>query len=232
MKIMLKTTLRFLIIFSFFNAVPLIAQPGIRAGLNLSALQSSQEDFRPFLGYEVSWVQEGTSNPVFGVDAGLFYTLQLSAAFNLQPGLYFAQRGYQFDQTPLYNTNYSLRINYLEMPVLFEYKLPLNWSFSPFITAGPFISIKLGSPKKIRISDKETTGMVSGINTIDYGTVFGVGAEFDAWDGQIIFDLSVNWGLANVMAQPDNFIGLSDDPGTVKTRAVMLMTSYRFNTDW
>lgn len=229
---MLKTILRFLIIFALFYTIPIIAQPGIKAGLNLSALQSSQEDFRPFLGYEVSWVQEGTSNPVFGLDAGLFYTLQLSDAFNLQPGLCFAQRGYQFDQTPLYNTNYSLRINYIQLPVLFEYKLPLNWSFSPFITAGPFTAVKLGSNKKISISDKVITGDLPGVNTFDYGIVFGIGAEVDAWDGQIIFDLSVNWGLANVMTQPDDFIRLPNDPGTVKTRVVMLMTGYRFNTDW
>jgi hypothetical protein len=177
-------------------------------------------------------VQLGTSNPVFGIDAGVFYTFRLSDAFNFQPGLYFAQRGYQFDQTPLYNTNYSLRINYLELPVLFEYILPLNWSFRPLIIAGPFAALKLGSHKRIRISDKEATGEVPGVNTLDYGIVFSVGSEFDAWGGQIIFDLSLNWGLANVMTQPDNFIGLSDDPGTVKTRAVMLMTGYRFNPDW
>ena len=229
---MLKTTLQFLIVFILLGANPLTAQPGIKAGLSLSALQSSQEDFRPFLGYEVSWVQHGTSNPVLGGDAGMFYTFKLSDAFDFETGLFYTLRGYQFDQTPLYNTSYSLRINYLELPVILKYILPIDWSFRPLISAGPFAALKLGSQKTIRISEAETTGSVSGVNPLDYGIVFGVGAEFDAWNGQIIIDLNFNWGLANVMTQPDNFIGLPDDPGTVKTRAVILMAGYRFNTDW
>jgi hypothetical protein len=229
---MLKIGLQFIILFFLLFTFQLIAQPGIKGGLAVSGLQSYNEDFTPFLGYEVSWVQDGTSNPVFGLQLGLFYTVKLSNAFNFQPELYFAQRGYQFDQTPLYNTNYSLNINYLELPVLLEYNLPLDLGFHPIIIAGPFAALKLSSDKLIRISDEEIEGEVSGVNDFDYGLVFGIGAEFAAWDGELIFDLRINWGFANVMTQPNEYISISGDPGTVKTRAVTLMTGYRFNLDW
>ena len=62
--------------------------------------------------------------------------------------------------------------------------------------------------------------------------MLGIATEFKAWDGEIIFDLRINWGLANVLSQPDNFIDLYNDPGTVKTRAITLMTGYRFNMDF
>jgi len=150
---MLKTALRFLVAIALLLSIPVNAQPGIKGGLAVSGLQSSNEDFTPFLGYEVSWLQDGTSNPVFGVQLGIFYTIKFSKVFNLQPELYFSQRGYQFDQTPLYNTNYSLNINYLELPVLFEYFLPLDWSFNPVIIAGPFAALKLISNKTIRFAD-------------------------------------------------------------------------------
>jgi len=229
---MFKTFLLILIVFLIPFIIPLSAQPGIKAGMSISALQSSTEDFQPFLGYEVSWLQDGISNPKFELQLGIFYTIKFSDAFKLQPELHFSQRGYQFDQTPFYNTNYSLNINYLQLPVLLEYFLLLDWSFNPVITAGPFFALKLSSDKIIRIADKEITGGVSGVNDIDYGLVFGIGAEFPAWDGQIILDVRMNWGFANVMTQPDNFLSVSDDPGTVKTRAVILMTGYRFNLDW
>jgi hypothetical protein len=229
---MLKIGLQFIILFFLLFTFQLIAQPGIKGGLTVSGLQSSKEDFRPFLGYEVSWVQDGTSNPVFGLQLGLFYTVKLSNAFNFQPELYFSQRGYQFDQTPLYNTNYNLNINYLELPVLLEYNLPLGWDFHPVILAGPFAALKLSSDKQIRILDEETSGEVSSVNDFDYGLVFGIGAEFSAWDGELIFDLRINWGLANVMTQSNEYISISNDQGTVKTRAVTLMTGYRFNLDW
>ena len=217
-----------LLIFFLFSA-SLAAQLGIKGGLAVSALQSSGEDYTPFLGYEVSWVQHGTSNPLLGLQLGAFYNLSISDDFTLQPEIYFVQRGYQFDQTPLYNINYSLHINYLELPLLVEYYLPLNWSFYPAITAGVYSSVKLSSNKTISLPDEEIIGTVSSVNGFDYGIVFGISTEFSAWSGEIIFDLRLNWGLAHVLSQPDGFININDDPGTVKTRAVTLMTGYRFN---
>jgi len=226
---MLKYGLCFVVFLLF--SFRLSAQPGIKGGLAVSALQSSGEDYTPFLGYEVSWLQDGTSNPVFGLQLGAFYTFIISDEFIFQPEIYFVQRGYQFDQTPLYEINYSLHINYLELPLLIEYYLPLDWSFHPAITAGAYSSIKLSSNKKIDLPDEEINGEVSSVNSFDYGIVFGIATEFTAWEGDIIFDLRVNWGFANVLLQPDNFISIIDDPGTVKTRAVTLMAGYRFNLE-
>jgi hypothetical protein len=217
-----------LIIFFLFSAT-LQAQFGIKGGLAVSALQSSGEDYTPFLGYEVSWVQHGTSNPVFGLHLGVFYTLKFSDELNFQPEVNFVQRGYQFDQTPLYNINYSLYINYLEFPLLVEYYPPLGWSFYPAITAGVYSSVKLRSNKTISLPDEEIRGEVSSVNNFDYGIVFGIASEFPSWNGEITFDLRLNWGLANVLSQPDGFININDDPGTVKTRAITFMTGYRFN---
>ena len=219
-----------LIIFSILPAT-LLAQFGIKGGLAVSALQASKEDYTPFLGYEVSWVQYGTSNPVFGLQLGTFYTFSISDNFTFQPELYFVQRGYQFDQTPLYNINYSLHINYLELPLLFTYYLPLGWSFHPAITSGFYSSLKLSGNKTISLPGKEINEKVSSVNNFDYGIIFGIASEFPAWDGEIIFDLRLNWGLANVLSKPANNKSLYDDPGTVKTRAVTLLAGYRFNLE-
>ena len=227
---MLKYGLCFIVFFLF--SLSLNAQPGIKGGLAVSALQASGEDYTPFLGYEVSWVQDGTSNPVIGLQLGVFYTISLSDEFLFQPELYFAHRGYQFDQTPLYDINYSLRINYIEVPLLIEYYLPLGWDFRTAIVAGPYSSFKLSSDKTIKLPDEEIYGEVSSVNDFDFGVVFGIATEFSVASGEIILDLRVNWGIVNVLSQPAVFISIYDDPGTVKTRAVTLMTGYRFNVDW
>lgn len=224
---MLKYGLCLLIFFHL--PATLLAQFGIKGGLTVSALQASEEDYTPFLGYEVAWVQDGTSNPVFGLQLGAFYSFNLSNDFIFQPELYFVQRGYQFDQTPLYDINYSLRINYLELPLLIEYYLPFDWNFYPAINAGIYSSIKLSSNKTISLPDEEINGNISSVNGFDFGLVLGIATEFAAWDGDIVFDLRLNWGFANVLSEPSDFIGIIDNPGTVKTRAITLMTGYRFN---
>ena len=226
---MLKYGLCFFVIFLFPHM--LSAQLGIKGGLSVSALQSSGENYAPFLGYEVSWVQHGTSNPVFGLQLGAFYTFSISDKFAFQPELYFVRRGYQFDHTPLYDINYTLNIDYLELPLLVEYYPPLDWDFNTAITVGTYSSIKLNSNKIISLPNKEISGKVSSVNNFDYGIIFGIVTEFTAWEGELIFDLRINWGLANVLSRPADFISLYDDPGKVKTRAITLMTGYRFNIE-
>ncbi len=79
---MLKSTLQFLVTIKLLFTFQINTQPGIKLRMNTSALQSSKEDIRPFLVYEVLWLQYGTSNPEFGLQLGIFYTLKLSNLFN------------------------------------------------------------------------------------------------------------------------------------------------------
>ena len=83
------------------------AQVGVQAGISLSGLLSSNpDDFRPFLGHEVEWIQYGESKSVIGIQIGLFYSIKISEYFDLQPEVSYVQRGYWFDQTPLYDATY------------------------------------------------------------------------------------------------------------------------------
>jgi hypothetical protein len=79
---MLKTVLWFLVTITLLFSIQVNAQPGIKVGISTSALQSSREVIRPFLGYDVSWLQDGTSNPAFELQLGIFYTIKISNAFN------------------------------------------------------------------------------------------------------------------------------------------------------
>ena len=79
---MLKSTLQFLVTIKLLFTFQINTQPGIKLRMNTSALQSSKEDIRPFLVYEVLWLQDGTSNPEFGLQLGIFYSLKLFNLFN------------------------------------------------------------------------------------------------------------------------------------------------------
>ncbi|MFQ6116615.1 MAG: outer membrane beta-barrel protein, partial [bacterium] len=94
-------------------------QLGLKGGLAVSGFQAWQDlrpysgnDYRPFLGYEVDWIQD-EGYPDVGFQVGVFYTKDLSKHFALQPELYYSQRGLHFYQTELYSTSYSLNVNYL-----------------------------------------------------------------------------------------------------------------------
>ena len=206
------------------------AQPGVRIGMSFSALLSSNaDDFRPFLGHEVEWIQYGESRPVWGVQLGLFYSFHLSDYFDLQPQINFIQRGYWYDHTPLYDTRYKIRINYLELPLIIRYKMPIH--FIPFnIHAGPFAAVKLSAKGHIDYEGIDKTEPLGGVSDFDYGMLMGFGSEFKVGTGRMLIDLQFSWGLHNMMSQPDDYIDLYADPGQVRNLSLIFLTGYRLRS--
>ena len=214
---------------SLFLPGALHAQIGVKLGVGLSALFSSRaDDFRPFLGDEVEWMQYGESRPVVGVHLGVFYTIRLSECFDLQPEIDFTQRGYWFDQTPIYDARYVVKINYLELPVVIKYRVPIK-AFNLNLSTGPFAAINLGANRYLRYQGKEDVKSLTCVKPFDYGIAMGLGSEVNTGMGQLVFDLQFHWGLHAMMTQPNNYIDLYEDPGRVRNLALTLVIGHRFD---
>ncbi len=224
-QVFIITCLLFLII-----CTDLQAQFGVKIGISLAALLSSNaEDYRPFLGHEVEWIQYGESKPVLGIQFGVFYTIKVSDFFDLQPEMNFIQRGYWFDQTPLYDTRYKIKINYLELPLIIRYKTPINFINLNMYT-GPFAAKKLNANKHLEYEGIQKIESLDCVKDFDYGMVMGLSSEFKVGTRQMLIDLKFNWGLYNMMSQPDNYINLYDDPGRVRNLSLTLLIGYRFGS--
>ncbi|UCH65740.1 MAG: PorT family protein [Ignavibacterium sp.] len=211
------------------------AQIGIKGGIVLSGYQPWQDltpfegnDYQPFLGYEVDWIQDDASFPDLGLQIGIFYTIELSKYFSLQPELYYSQRGLNFYQTELYNTTYSLNVSYLELPMLLQYNLPLDWKIKPSLFLGPYVAFKLSASRTLNIEGEKNTKDIPGVSNLDYGLVFAINTEFIAWSQNLMFELRFNWGLANAMKQPDDYTALYEDAGRATVLAFTFMTGIRF----
>ena len=221
-----------LLIFVQPNAT--LGQIGIKGGVVISGFQPWQDltpftgnDYQPFLGYEVDWLQDDASYPDMGLQIGIFYTLNISQYFAVQPELFYSQRGLNFYKTELYNTSYSLNVNYLEMPLLLKYNLPLDWQIKPSLFLGPYMAFKLSANRTLNIEGEKNTREVSSINSLDYGLVFAINTEFAAWSQYLIFEIRINWGLANAMEQPEEFTAIYNDAGRVNVLAFTFMTGFR-----
>ena len=213
---------------SLIICTDLRAQLGVKIGISFSALLSSNaDDFRQFLGYEVEWIQYGESRPISGIQFGVFYNIKLSDNFDLQPEINFIPRGYWFDQTPLYDTRYKIKINYLELPLIIKYKAPLN-SINFNVYTGPFAAIKLNANGHLEYEGIQKIESLDCVKDFDYGMVMGLGSEFKVGTGQLLIDLKFNWGLHNMMSQPDEYIDLYENPGRVRNLSLTLLTGYSF----
>jgi hypothetical protein len=212
------------------------SQFGIKGGLAVSGFQLSQNassltgnDYRPFLGYEIEWLQEGdASSPDLGLQFGIFYARSIFKYFAVQPELYYSQRGLHFYQTELYNSAYSLDVDYLEVPLLLKFKIPLKWRVKPGLLAGPYAAFKLSANRTLRIWEEQHTKRVSSVKDLDYGLVFAINSEFSAWSRELLFEIRFNWGLASMMAQPAEFTELYEDAGRVNVLAISFLTGIAF----
>ena len=209
-------------------------QFGIKAGIALSGYQPSQNisteyshDYRPFLGYEVEWIQNDAGSPDAGFQFGIFWTGTISKYFALQPELFYSQRGINFYKTEQYNTSYNLNVSYLEIPFLFKYKIPLDWIAAPSVLAGPYAAFKLSANRTLNIWEESSTKSISGVKNFDYGLVFAINFELAELSLSPMLEIRFNWGLANTMEQPEEFISLYDDPGTVRLYSLSLVTGIK-----
>lgn len=209
-------------------------QFGIKAGVALSGYQPSQNlsseyvhDYRPFLGYEVEWLQDNEGSPDIGLQLGVYYTLTISKYFDFQPEIYYSQRGIHFYKTELYNISYNLDVDYLEIPILFKYKIPFDWAVAPDLQAGPYFAYVLSATRTLDFGESSDTKSVSGVKDFDYGLVFALCFEFLELPASPILELKFNLGLANTMQQPERYTSLYENPGTVKLYALTLLTGFK-----
>lgn len=235
---MLTPTTRLIIPFLllFGSAGAAFAQLSVKGGIAVSGFRLSPDDggtsreidFRPFLGYEVGWIQHGTSNPDIGFQVGVSYAARLSRDLSVQPELHFAQRGYWFEQIGLYNTSYRLTVHYLQIPLLLTYRLPFDWAVRPGLLLGPYVSFRLSATRSIEIWGKRDTRSVPAVNFLDCGLIFAVDGEFSAWSQTLGVELRFDLGLADALSQPQDYTNLAENPGTVRVLALSALLCYRF----
>ena len=102
-----------------------------------------------------------------GLKVGGIVDISLSKYFSIQPGLFYSSKGAEQDYITYTSTNntttrdetqYSYRIDYLEMPLNFQVKFGHRRNGRYFVGAGPYVGYALGGIAK------QTNGSVTAFN--------------------------------------------------------------------
>ncbi len=136
-----------------------LASMGIHAGVDLTNLRHN--------GFTDSF----SSRPAFA--GGVFATFQFGQAFALQPEVNYIQQG-SYIRAVATAPRGSFRLNYLQVPLLFKFLLPITTPFKPNIFAGPYAAYRLNTAST-RVSGVNTD--VTTIHRWDWGGVFGAGID-------------------------------------------------------
>ena len=131
-----------------------------------------------------------STSMLVGINGGVFLGLGLSDNLFIQPELVYSGQGFK-ESYDYSGTTYSATQteNYLNVPVLVKYKLPVGLYFQ----TGPQIGFLMSAKAKAggtSESDKD------GFNSIDFSWAVGAGFQIPAT--QLGIDLRYNIGLSNI----------------------------------
>lgn len=114
----------------------------------------------------------------------------------------------------------TMRINYLELPILGKFLIPISGKFSSFVMVGPYAGYAISGTRTIRNEYLPTTApdpllitpdgtsdidfSKSSINRFDLGLVAAVGLSFDMSNGHFFMDARFSKGFLNTQSGRTN----------------------------
>ncbi|MEX0661464.1 MAG: porin family protein [Balneolaceae bacterium] len=173
--ILLFTALFFATAFTTLSAQDAV-KTGAKGGLNFATISDGNFDTRT--GFTIGGFAK------FGIP---------DSPLSIQPEALYSQQGGE-------NNGNEVRIDYLQIPVLFKFALSQNATVEPNIFAGPYAGYRL-----VAEQDGAGGGLFGGSSNIegqtehvDYGFAFGGGLDIEVGDSIFTMDARYNFGMADV----------------------------------
>ncbi len=114
-----------------------------------------------------------------GFAAGAYLDISVPFLLSIEPQILYSGKGYIMESSfTLFGSTYSVKgtatLNYLEIPVLLKYSLPVP-VVKPSLFVGPTMGILLGAKMKAEVTGQPTTDtdIKSSTTGTDWGIVFG-----------------------------------------------------------
>jgi hypothetical protein len=190
----LKSIYTAIILFVFLN-LSVYGQPvfiGGIAGFNLSKLD-----------YNSSIITEGYNNNFHnGIKTGIFIEYPLSDLFFIYSEINYTMRGTELKSKGIFipsDRKLIIKMGYIQVPLIFQFKLPIKFPIKPKVFTGPEISFLLDAEEEIYINEVKTNeAEVDGAASEEFGIVLGAGLEHNFLFSKIIFDFRYSYGLSSI----------------------------------
>lgn len=119
----------------------------------------------------------GDANMYVGFNAGLFFEIPVNDKFSIQPELLYSAQGSKSEGNfEGYDIDATLKLNYINVPVMFKYKVANNFS----LEAGPYAGILASAKVKVKVDGygSDTASVKDEFKSADFGLGFGMNYEF------------------------------------------------------
>lgn len=154
---------------------------GLKGGLNIADLTNTEFDTDTRTGFM----------------GGVSLDINLPAVpFGIESGVYYSQKGTSYSNEIGTGT---IKLDYLEVPVLARFNLGMPGPVTPHVLAGPYLGFNVNS--EIEGSDGESSvssDISDEIVSTDFGLLFGAGVDFNLGMTALNAQIRYGLGLTNV----------------------------------
>lgn len=206
---------------------PLLAQIGLKAGINYASLSESASEDN--LG-------DYSKKSVLGLQAGIVAEVKLIDRFVIQPEFLFIQKGGKSEYIINDNNKTVTRViyNYVEIPVLAKLKLgnTEGEGLGVYVLGGPFAGFALNGRGETELTllgvttkdefDIDYSDEDNDQKRIDWGVSFGAGVSI----GHFFVDARYNLGINNLL--DDDADNSNDNKPYTRTRGIGLTAGFLF----
>lgn len=132
---------------------------GVKGGANISTISK-----------ENTW---GDTNSKIGFYVGAYMNAPVNALFSIQPELIYNNMGVKYTNG---NTSHTLNLNYLSMPIMFQFELIPKF----YVEGGPQFGVLIGNKNKYQSDNKTIIEKdKDAYNQLDLSGGIGLGFKFN-----------------------------------------------------
>jgi hypothetical protein len=186
-------------------------------------------DLRPYLGYDIEWVQLGNQKPVVSPYIGVYYNYHFAKRFSLRPELCFTQKGVNFSQYDYEWILYKVKISYLELPLSIGYQFIKKEKFISELYLGGYGAFKINAAKKVALNNsKVEKTQLNSVKDFEAGLHFGLSFKYKIFGKFILLDIRTFMGLTNIFYMPEDQQKMYYNTQKTKITGFNLTLGYEF----
>jgi hypothetical protein len=162
---------------------------GVQVGLAVTSLPHAGQVFD-----QIVHLDSSESSSRFGLAGGGYIRFPITPDLGFEPGALFVMKGVQLTEKNGKGT-VNVRINYLDVPLLIRWRIPLGSDYTSNVFVGPSFGVKLSSSGKLEGPNGSLEADVDpAIKSLDVGLTFGIGIVRQRY----LFDARFTAGLTDV----------------------------------
>jgi hypothetical protein len=170
--------------------------------------------------------------PINEFSAGIYFNYDvIGGQLGFQSEINYVIKGFDAVEQDLGETISSkYKIQYLEIPLLITYKVPLKGRIKPGVVFGPYFGIPLKVMEvQTAFGETEKRELDDNLKNTDFGLVFGANVRYILGSVNLILDVQYNLGLTNISNDITEVAYEFFEDDTIKNRALTFTLGLGFN---